>query len=167
MNRLTRRLGSAIAIAGCLILLFAIVIGILASSNEVHATQDAPQESASLIRARRATSIPFGIADVYPLAADGESLAASGHAICWEETQMFDLRVTVAQSTTHAFAEGRSVGICAGGERQMWETTATLESDPRFEPGPARACAEAVELAKHGIADTHHWCKDIEITPEE
>lgn len=76
---------------------------------------------------------------------------------------MFDLQVRVAQSTTNAFAVGRSIDICANGERQMWDATAAVQSIPVFEAGTARACAEATEFAQHGIADEYRWCKDIDL----
>ncbi|MEZ4718204.1 MAG: hypothetical protein R2851_19230 [Caldilineaceae bacterium] len=37
----------------------------------------------------------------------------SGHGVCWEDGQMFDLHVRVAQSSTHAFAEGHTIDVCS------------------------------------------------------
>ncbi|MEZ4864885.1 MAG: hypothetical protein R3C14_26465 [Caldilineaceae bacterium] len=113
--------------------------------------------------ALRAISIPFGISDVLTISVDGGQLLATGHAVCWEDGQMFDLQVRVAQSTTQAFAVGHSIDICANGARQLWDATAVAQSVAVFEPGGARACAEATEFGPHGIADEHRWCKDIEL----
>ena len=76
---------------------------------------------------------------------------------------MFNLRVRVAQSTTNAFGEGRSIDICAGGERQTWDAETPSGSQVDFETGPARAYAEATEFAKHGIDEEYSWCKDVEL----
>lgn len=114
--------------------------------------------------ALRAISIPFGIGASFALTSGTGELNVSGHAVCWEESQLFELRVRVAQSTTNAFAEGQSIDICANGERQMWDAQAIVGSGPEFEPGPARACAEAIEYGQHGTVQTHNWCKDIEFT---
>lgn len=119
------------------------------------------ETNANLLLPRRAISIPFGISSVLTLTQDGSQIDATGHGVCWVEGQMFDLRVRIAQSTTHAFAEGRSVDICAAGARQSWDAQAAVASSAPFEPGNARACAEATEFAKHGIADEYQWCKDI------
>jgi len=113
--------------------------------------------------ARRAISIPFGISSFITVTGDGEQLLVTGHGVCWDEGQMFDLRVRVAQSMTNAYAEGRSIDICAGGDRQMWSAATATGSQEAFASGPARACAEAIEFAKHGIADEYRWCKDIEL----
>ncbi len=88
-------------------------------------------------------------------------LSLSGHGVCWEEGQLFDLRARVAQSTTNAFAEARSIDICNGGERQMWSAEAAAGSSEAFESGPARVCAEAIEYAMHGVGDEYMWCNYV------
>jgi hypothetical protein len=115
---------------------------------------------------RRAISIPYGISDILTISVEGGQLLATGHAVCWDEGQMFDLQVRVAQSTTNAFAVGRSVDICANGERQMWDATAAAQSIAVFAAGGARACAEATEFGQHGITDEYRWCKDIELATQ-
>jgi hypothetical protein len=150
----------AVIVFGALTLLLSMLEGVPAMLPvaDVHARElTAPA-------ARRAISIPYGISSALTLTADGSRLLVTGHAVCWEEGQMFDLHVRVAQSTTKAFAEGHSIDICAGGTRQQWDAEATVEGADAFEAGSARACAEAVEFAQHGIADEYLWCKDIELT---
>lgn len=160
----------ALLLFGAFTMLFGTVAG-TATAAPVAETIDGPQinvpaKSLPAPTALRAISIPYGISDILTISVDGGQLLATGHAVCWDDGQMFDLRVRVAQSTTNAFAEGRSIDICANGQRQMWDANATAQSIAVFEPGPARACAEATEYGKHGITDEYHWCKDIELTAE-
>jgi hypothetical protein len=147
----------ALALFGALTVLF----GVIEHAPVVISADVQAQQLAA--PARRAISIPYGISSPLTLTADGTQLSVTGHGVCWDEGQMFDLHVRVAQSTTNAFAEGHSVDICAGGERQLWDAEATTSSAVTFEAGRARACAEAVEFAQHGIADEYRWCKDIKL----
>ena len=61
---------------------------------------------------------------------------------------MFDLHVRVEQSTTSAFAIGKTVDVCAGGARQQWEATIPVSSQTAFEAGPARSGGDAVSSLK-------------------
>lgn len=131
------------------------------STESASASVDTPSLT---VMERRAISIPFGISSPLTITADGGQVFVTGHGVCWDDGQLFDVHVRVAQSSTLAFAEGRSIDVCANGDRQIWDATASAMDQTRFEAGPARACAEAVEFASQGIADEHRWCKDIELT---
>lgn len=153
----------ALALVGALTLLLGSASGAPAGSmpNEAQAAENPS------VQALRAISIPFGISSSLILSNEGRHLHATGHGVCWEEGQMFDLRVRVAQSTTNAFAEARSIDICDGGARQTWVSEAETQSRQAFAEGPARACAEAIEYAKHGIGDEYRWCKDVQLSTAE
>lgn len=161
------RASMAVAVGAIALVLFAAVTSLLASARGAAAASpeanNASQEN--MVAARRAFSIPFGIADTQELNADGDQVLATGHGICWEESQMFDLQVTIVQSTTQTFAQGHTADICTG-DRQTWEAQAQVDDVP-FEAGPARVCAQAVEWAKHGTADEHQWCKDVTLVQSE
>ena len=154
------------ALALTLLGALAIVFGQITPAPTAQAAPDVRAPDPSVL-ARRAISIPFGIASPLTITQDGGQIMATGHGVCWEDGQMFDLHVRVAQSTTHAFAEGHTIDICADGARQMWQAPAPSGSDAAFAAGTARACAEAIEFGKHGIADEHRWCKDIELAVGE
>ena len=164
------RISIAVAAALVALLLFgtaAVLLGrVQHTATAAPATAPAVAAPASALpapMALRAISVPFGISDILTVSVDGGQLLATGHAVCWEDGQMFDLRVRVAQSTTNAFAEARTIDICANGQRQMWDAAAATQSIDLFAAGGARACAEATEFGQHGIVDEHRWCKDIEL----
>ena len=156
----------AIALIGALTVLFGMMQE-TATAAPVAAPQADLQAHELALPIDRAISIPFGISDILTVSVDGGQLLATGHAVCWTDGQMFDLRVRVAQSTTNAFAEGRSIDICANGQRQMWDANAATQSIALFEAGGARACAEATEYGWNGIADEHRWCKDVELATQQ
>lgn len=159
---ISRSVTSAAAILIAFVLLGAMTLLIGENDGTLGATALAEVQAEELAApALRAISIPYGISSVLTVTEDGSRLFASGHAVCWDDGQMFDLQVRVAQSSTGAFAVGQSIDNCAGGERQMWDAEAAVIGSIGFEVGEARACAEAVEFAKHGIADEYRWCKDI------
>ncbi len=168
MSRRMIRTASALILSALGIVLFALATGLLTQSEPAAAqvNRAEPASDAEIV-ARRAISIPFGIADTQQLSEDGTRLTVTGHAVCWDEGQMFDLRVRIAQSTTQAFAVGHSIDNCQGGERQMWTAVAEIESEEPFDVGSARACAEATEYATHGIADEHKWCKDVDLAQSD
>ncbi|MCB0074953.1 MAG: hypothetical protein KDE20_26025, partial [Caldilineaceae bacterium] len=104
------------ALALTLLGALAIVFGQITPAPTAQAAPDARAPDPSVL-ARRAISIPFGIASPLTITQDGGQIMATGHGVCWEDGQMFDLHVRVAQSTTHAFAEGHTIDICADGAR--------------------------------------------------
>jgi hypothetical protein len=161
----------AITTVGALLVtvLFGILISQAAPSQKPVTSQTlAPvaDPAAASLSLRRVISIPWGIGDVLEISEDGAEILMSGHGTCWGDALMFDLRVSVAQSTTLAFAEGHTVDVCTGDE-QPWDAPATVADGGALEAGPARACATAVEWAKHGIAEEQSWCKEVELAMPE
>ena len=150
---------STVAIALIAIVLFSILVDTASSTFSETGRVDAASRS----RARRLISVPFGIADVQQLNDAGHQLTITVYAFCWEESQIFDLHVRVAQSSTNAFAEGHTINVCAGGERQTWDAMSAVGDATPFLAGPAVACGDAVEYGQHGVADEHQWCKNVEL----
>ncbi|MEZ4769619.1 MAG: hypothetical protein R2844_14460 [Caldilineales bacterium] len=165
---MARRILSALTSVGVgaiLVLLLAASIGSAApETTEVSRVHDNSllNSEANSVSARRAISVPFGIAITQELNSLGSQVVVTGHGNCWDATQMFDLHVRIAQSSTQAFAEGQTIDNCSSDEQQ-WDAYATVGSRERFEEGPASACAEATEWGVHGVVDEHAWCKDIEL----
>lgn len=152
-----------VGVAALLVLLLTSGVGVAAPAAggptllKLGSQADAAPASVSF---RRAISIPFGIAITQELNSLGNQVLVTGHGNCWAEGQMFDLRVRIAQSSTHAFAEGHTIDNCSG-DQQQWDAQARVDQRVRLEEGPARACAEATEWGTHGVVDEHAWCKDI------
>ena len=156
---------AAVGLAALLALALTATIGSAAPAPKevTRVAVDSPAASnAPRIRARRLISVPFGIAITQELSSLGNQVLMTGHANCWADSQMFDLQVSVAQSTTHAFAEGKTIDNCSGsGAQQQWDAPAHAQQRIMFEEGPARACAQSTEWGNHGTVDEHAWCKDI------
>ena len=106
------------ALALTLLGVLALVFGQITPAPTAQAAPNAAAPDSSVL-ARRAISIPFGIASPLTITQDGGQIMATGHGVCWEDGQMFDLHVRVAQSSTHAFAEGHTIDVCADGARQF------------------------------------------------
>ena len=71
------------------------------------------------------------------------------------------LRVTVSQRPTGAVAEGETL-FTATGDLQQWAVNARTFGRQGFEPGPARATALALTIARGGeVTDSHQWLVDI------
>jgi hypothetical protein len=113
------------------------------------------------VLARRAISIPFGIADSLELSADGQFINVSGHGECPEGAETFKLNVNVSQDVTSAPAIGRTEGACPGGSTITWSAQAVASGSIAFEQGSALACGRAViHFDKEG-ALTFRWCKPV------
>jgi hypothetical protein len=76
------------------------------------------------------------------------------------------LRVTVTQRSTGASAEGETQFV-ATGDLQHWAVQAQTMGRQAFAPGPARATALALTVAKGGeVTDAHQWLVDITLVEE-
>jgi hypothetical protein len=86
--------------------------------------------------------------------------------IACTEGERFSLRVVVSQSTTGAYAEGRTQGFCTGAN-QIFTLLAVARGITRFDPGTARAEAVATTFLRGQPTDTHTWWRDVTLEREE
>lgn len=113
------------------------------------------------ILARRAISIPYGIADEIALQPGGALV--TGHGVCPEASESHRVRVKVHQEGVPAPAVGFTGGSCPAGEEISWSAAAALPGPHRFEPGTAEVCAQAVILRERTDAITFRWCKSVQL----
>jgi hypothetical protein len=114
----------------------------------------------SIIHARRAISIPFGIASA-TLVRTGIEVA--GHGECSEIGESYKVRVTVTQEGTGARAQSQYASFACG---DRWQVTARLQGRNRFAEGPVEVCAMAVETTRRQGNLVNQWCKVLPLTVE-
>jgi hypothetical protein len=91
----------------------------------------------------------------------GRHLALTGPLQVLPVGERVVMRVTVSQRTTGALAEGETT-FKATGDLQQWAVRAQTVGRQGFEPGPARATALALTIARGGVVtDSHQWLVDI------
>jgi hypothetical protein len=96
----------------------------------------------------------------------GRRLALTGPLQVLPAGERVVLRVTVSQRTTGAVAEGETL-FKATGDLQQWAVNARTLGRQGFEPGPARATALALTIARGGeVTDSHQWLVDIMLEEE-
>jgi hypothetical protein len=113
-----------------------------------------------IIHARRAISIPFGIATATLVDAGVE---VSGHGHCSETGESYKVRVTVTQESTGARAHSQYASFACG---DPWQVIARLQGRNRFEAGPVEVCAMAVETSRRQGNLVAQWCKELSLTLE-
>lgn len=111
--------------------------------------------------ARRVISIPYGIDDTLFLSSGGGEVLVTGHGICPDGGQDFQLKLDVTQQSTSVRAKGRTEGTCAGGEQVQWSALAETLGPDTFSPGPAQACGMVVIFGDRQGAVVFNWCKDV------
>jgi hypothetical protein len=68
------------------------------------------------------------------------------------------LRMTLTQGA--AIAEGYAAGDCLGEEEAAhYPVKVTIWGVNKLQPGPADACAVAVDLDRGRVVDTRQWCR--------
>ncbi len=159
MNNRVLYLGAALILAvlaiGLLIVVTAVAVPAVANA--------APpvREQAPDLFARRVISIPFGIDTPLAIVADGNAVLVTGHGICPEGGESFQLRTTVQQDG--AMAMGRTGGDCVGGQSLAWEALALSPPPQQFQPGPAQACGMVRFFFLREGAIVHRWCVDVNL----
>jgi hypothetical protein len=113
-----------------------------------------------IIHARRAISIPFGIATATLLQA---GVQVEGHGNCSEIGESYKVRVTVTQESTGARAQSQYASFTCG---DPWQVTARLQGRNRFVEGPVEVCAMAVETTRRQGTRVHQWCKVLPLAHE-
>jgi hypothetical protein len=98
---------------------------------------------------------------VASLSERGRHLALTGPLQVLPAGERVVLRVTVTQRATGALAEGETQ-FAASGVLQQWSLRAQTMGRKTFAPGPARATALALTVARGGeVTDAHQWLVDI------
>ena len=147
--------------------LAAVLLVLSSLGNVTWARQSAdlsPAESRghdATILARRLISIPFGIADSLPLAADGKVIQVSGHGECPAGAESFRLKVKVRQDGAPAPATGWTTGACPAGSTINWTAQAVAPGPNTFDSGSAEACGHVVIQTDKKGAVTGQWCKTV------
>jgi hypothetical protein len=98
----------------------------------------------------------------------GPSAKISGHGHLARGTvlvgctsgERVDMTLTIRQGD--AFATGRGAGVCVGRQKGYPIRTVT-RGDGVLEPGPASACASAVNTSRSGT-EQRRWCRAGRIT---
>jgi hypothetical protein len=113
-----------------------------------------------IIHARRAISIPFGIATA---TLTPEGVEVEGHGNCSDMGESYKVRVTVTQESTGARAQSQYASFACG---DPWEVVARVQGRNRFEAGEVEVCAMAVETTRRQGNVVHQWCKVVPLTVE-
>ena len=150
---------SAVSVSALLLLGALVVFAAPAADVSAHPAL-APAGS---VTARRAISVPFGIASSLSLGAGGRQVMVTGHGTCQEGGETFRVMVMVTQDATGARAHGTTTENCTG-EAQTWDAQAGAVGRAGFAPGDAEACATAIVFRPHAGAVVNRWCKAVELT---
>lgn len=158
------RLGTALIIAVMGLALFGTLASLAAPSARSTGKTEITAKNVPDIQMRRAISIPFGIADVLAVSADGRHITVAGHGTCQEGGDWFSLNLTIDQESTGAKAKAYTEETCTG-DSQEWEVTAEALGPVwrTFEAGEAQACATAIVHRGQGGAVVNQWCKIVEL----
>ena len=138
-----------------MVLLLAASVAVAAPIERAAAVVRAP----AAISAARVISIPFGIHSPLPIVQDGNAVLVSGHGICPEGGERFELRATVEQDRTRAM--GRTEGDCAGSAALTWEALTIAPPPQQFQPGPAEACGMVMVFFPREGTIVHKWCLEV------
>ena len=81
----------------CAVLIALVFFGILTTLLDAAGYSSTESASASVdtpsltVMERRAISIPFGISSPLTITADGGQVFVTGHGVCWDDGQLFDV----------------------------------------------------------------------------
>ncbi len=157
------RLSIAVVVALIGLILFGAMVSWAAPAQnaaaEIDMTQNDPRDA--VIRARKATTIPFGIDDSLLLSEDGRHIVVTGHGTCQAGGDTYRIRVTVDQDSPSTRAKGHTEGDCEDGATLSWEAVAQAQGPKIFDEGEAQVCAMAIVFVPRGGAVTQQWCKDV------
>lgn len=87
------------------------------------------------------------------LIGEGEIVEVVGHVTC-PEGETFTIR-TVVTDSNGLQAEGQTVGVCTGKNKQDWIAYASVPGTSPLVEGPAQACGWASWPSLNG---TYNWC---------
>ena len=160
MNNRVLYLGAALILAVLAIGLLIVVTAVAVPASVVSAAPPVREQAPDLF-ARRAISIPFGIDTPLDIVDDGNAVLVTGHGICPEGGERFQLRTTVQQDG--AMAMGHTEGDCVGGQSLTWEALALSPPPQQFQPGPAQACGMVRVFFPSEGAIVHRWCVDVDL----
>src|SRR5437773_417585 len=105
---------------------------------------------------------------IYPtatLTANGRIADGAALIGCTEGERV---EVTLTFTQGEAIGEGRTQGDCTD-VLTRYDVKVVARGAADFQPGPAEACAFAVNTARGKVVDTRHWCRDagVELVEEE
>lgn len=156
-------LSAGLAIAVMAMVLFGTAIGAVTPGDAASVTtiDNSPPDTSQPVRiARRAISIPFGIAENLTLTDGGHGVEVIGHGECEQDEGSFKVRVKIRQDGVPTPAKGETEEDCTG-EEQPWSAQADVEGKFTFHEGEAEACAHAIVFAPGEGAIVHQWCKEV------
>ena len=91
--------------------------------------------------------------------AKGRQIVVTGPVEC-TAGEIFDVRVTVTQRETGAFAEGQARLTCTG-VTEHWLIDASTRGREPFQAGPATASAVGITSNRGATTDAHQWLVNI------
>ncbi|HEX6384205.1 MAG TPA: hypothetical protein VF177_06010 [Anaerolineae bacterium] len=156
-------LGIAVIVALVALMFFGTFVSLAAPVGPASPGTAAPLAAGKAeldIRARRITSIPFGIDSPLNLSPGGRLVEVTGHAECQEGGETFKLRVTVTQESTRALAKGRTSDDC---DADTWAVDAEAVRPSSFVPGDVEVCAMAIVFFPRDGAIVQKWCANVEL----
>jgi len=159
MNNRIVYLGAGLALAMLVILAMVLLLAASLVAAAPIERGAAPAGDPAGISVSRAISIPFGIDSPLALVQEGNAVLVSGHGMCPEGGERYQLRTTVEQDGTRAM--GFTEGDCAGGAALTWQALATTPPPQQFQPGPAEACGMVQVFFPREGAIVHRWCLDV------
>jgi hypothetical protein len=118
-------------------------------------------EDVDLIQAAPVISIPFEISDTLYLGEYGREVLVAGHGEgAWPG--VFEVEVTIAQSSTKAVAYGEARCHLSGeGVRVSWRTLAEALGPEPFKAQSAHVYAKATVFDPPGRTTVYEWDKEV------
>ena len=150
--------------SAALVMMFSATQAAAPVTQEWDNSKDVYTRDAQTIQALRFTSIPYGIESSAHMIPNMEAIEVSGHGICLENTDGYDIRVIVSQGDSPELAAGITEADCTPGQEFTWTATAELPQTDSFEAGPARV--DALAIIRPDIAETitFPWWSEVTIS---